>query len=143
MALALKKFSLKVPTAKVKSHKLRVKMRAAFLPADFDPMTQDTSLQIADAEGQIFCQTIGAQNWKHPRRRIYRFKDKARSFAGGLGRGKFVMKKKGGIAFATAGKKMQLPSTAGGNVVVTLRVGNQCAQTEMNLRTNRKGFVFP
>jgi hypothetical protein len=118
-------------------------MRAAFQPPEFDQMSQDTSLQIADANGQVFCHTIEAQNWKHPRRRIYRFKDKARAFAGGLGRGKFVMKKKGGIAFTTAGKKMQLPATAGGEMVVTLRVGNQCAQAQMNLRTNRKGFVFP
>jgi hypothetical protein len=106
-------------------------------------MTQDTSLQIADADGQVFCQTITAENWKHPRRRIYRFKDKAGVFAGGLSRGKFTMKKNGEVTFATRGKKMELRPIDGQDVTVTVRVGNQCAQSQMTLRSQRKGLVFP
>jgi uncharacterized repeat protein (TIGR01451 family) len=144
MELALKKLSIRLPSRKAHGHKLRLKARfASFVPEGFDPMTQDTSLQIADANGQVFCQTIAAQNWKHRRRRVYNFRDKVGSFAGGLKRGKFKMKKKGDILFKTAGKKMDLPPTDGSNVMVTLRVGDQCAQAQMTLRTRRKGFVFP
>ena len=63
------------------------------------------SLQISDASGQLFCQTVGARSWKHPSARAYRFKDKTGKLAGGLKRGRFKIRRDGSIVFRTAGKK--------------------------------------
>jgi hypothetical protein len=144
VALDLRKLRIRMASGKVSGNRLRMKARAgSFSTADFDPMNQDTSIQISDASGQLFCQTVGARNWKHPRRRLFRFRDKAGSYAGGLKKGNFRMKRNGKILFRTRGKKVAIHGTNGQNVLVTLRVGNQCAQSQMSLRPKRNGLVFP
>jgi len=126
------------------SGQLRVKARyAAATPADFDPMTQDTEIQISDPEGQVFCHTVTAPNWKHPHTRLYRFKDKKQLFAGGLRVGNFRVKRSGALMFVTRGKKVPMRETDGKQLRVTVRVGNQCATTEMTLRPAHKALVFP
>ena len=116
---------------------------AAAMPAGFDPMSQDTSIQISDPDGQIFCHTVAAPNWKHPRTRLFRFKDKKQLFAAGLRMGKFRVKRNGELMFVTRGKNVSMRATDGKKVRVTVRVGNQCATTEMSLRPKRKALVFP
>ena len=144
VALDLRKLKIRLAGGKAKGNRLRMKARSIqFAMQSMDPVTQDTSIQISDGHGQVFCQTIAAKNWKHPNRRTYRFRDKAGSFAGGLKQGNFKMKKSGKVLFRTRGKKVSLRSTTGENVLVTLRVGNQCAQTHMSLHTKGKGLVFP
>ena len=64
-------------------------------------------------------------DWKHPRRRVYRFNDKAGTFAGGLRKGRFKVKKSGKVLFLTRGKKMNLRSTDGHDIHVTVRVGKK------------------
>src|SRR3989442_1409242 len=113
------------------------------MPESFDPGSEDTSIQISDANGQVFCQTVAARNWTHPRRRTFRFKDKKGLFAGGLRNGKFRLKKTGEIMFRTRGKRVALRATDGRDVNVTVRVGDRCAQSRMTLRLKRKGLVFP
>ena len=143
MALELRGMRLRQAAGK-KPSRFRMRARyAAIVPAGFDPMTADSSLQIADANGQVFCQTVGAPNWTHPRRRLFRFRDKTAAFAGGLKVGKFRMKRKGDIMFATRGKRLQLRATDGHDLRVIVRVGSQCAQSEMSLRPKRKVLVFP
>jgi len=144
VALDLRKLKIRLAGGKITGSRMRMKARSAqFAMQSMDPVTQDTSIQISDGHGQVFCQTITAKNWKHPNRRTYRFRDKAGSFAGGLKNGNFKMKKNGKVLFRTRGKKVSLRSTTGENVLVTLRVGNQCAQTQMSLRSLKKGLVFP
>src|SRR5207249_3824546 len=116
LPLAVKRMVLKPMGLHVHGNRLKVKARyAASASALFDPTAQDTTLQISDANGELFCQTIAAAHWKHPHRRLYRFK----------------------------GKKVVLRATGGDNVLVTVRVGNQCARERMDLRTTKKAIVFP
>jgi hypothetical protein len=144
VALDLRKLKVRLAGGKITGNRLRMKARATrFVAANLDPMSQDTSLQISEPNGQVFCQTIAARNWKHPSRRLYRFRDKAGSFAGGLKKGNFKVKRNGKVLFRTRGKKVSMHAMTGQNVLVTLRVGNQCAQTQMNLRAKRKGLVYP
>jgi uncharacterized repeat protein (TIGR01451 family) len=144
VTLDLRRLKLRPGVSKGRGNRMRMAARASrFAVAAFDPMSQDTSVQISDANGQIFCQTVAAPHWKHPRRRLYRFRDKPGAFAGGLKKGNFKMKRSGKIVFRTRGKKMSLRSTDGQQVLVTLRVGNQCAQSRMSLRTTRNVLLFP
>ena len=48
---------------------------------------------------------------------------------------------RGGVVRCRRG--VDLRPVVGGNVRVTLRVGNACARATMALRTSRKGLVFP
>jgi uncharacterized repeat protein (TIGR01451 family) len=124
--------------------KLRLKTGYADVAvASFDPMSQDTTIQIADASGELFCQTVATSNWKHPRKRIFKFRDKQGLFAGGLKRGLFKMRKDGAIVFRTNGKRMALRTPDGSNLKITLRVGDQCATSTAPLRVKRKALVFP
>ena len=144
LPLAVKRMVLKPMGLHVHGNRLKVKARyAASASALFDPTAQDTTLQISDANGELFCQTIAAAHWKHPHRRLYRFKDKTGLFAGGLKRGRFKVNRNGSVMFRTRGKKVELRATGGDNVLVTVRVGNQCARERMNLRTTKKALVFP
>ena len=132
------------PKVKVRGTRLFVKARyATVAPLGFDPMTQDTELQISNRHGQMFCQTVAARNWKHPHSRVYKFSDKSGAFAGGLARGRFRVKRDREIMFRTRGKKIDLRPAGSGDVVITLRVGNQCAQSTASLRQAKTALVFP
>jgi hypothetical protein len=145
--LEIRRMKLNPTTEKVKATKLRLKAKhVAFDAASLDPAHQDTTLQIADGAGQVFCQTITADHWTHKKKRVFRFKDKPGAFAGGLARGAFKLKKNGKIAFNAKGKKMVLSPTSGQAITVTLRVGEQCAQMQLGMRGARRaghGLVFP
>jgi hypothetical protein len=132
------------PTSKGHGNRLRMKLKLAPGAPALDPSTQDTSLQISDASGQLFCATIAAKNWKHPGRRVYRFIDKAGTFAGGLKNGRFLFKRNGRVSFGTRGRKVNLRASDGKNVHVTLRVGGMCARDTKTLRASKTGaLVFP
>jgi len=146
----IKRFMMKPGSASVvgshiHGNRLRLRTRYKMATANlFDPSTEDTEIQVADEQGQIFCQVIPAKYWKHPHRRVFRFKDKTGAFAGGLKNGRFKMKRNGKIVFNTRGKKMDLRSTDGHNVKITVRVGNVCAQETKQLRsTRKKALVWP
>jgi hypothetical protein len=144
LPLAVQRMVLKPLGLHVHGHRLKMKARYAVpAPALFDPAAQDTTLQIADAQGELFCQTITANHWMHPRRPLYRFKDKQGRFAGGLKKGRFKVKRNGMVLFRTRGKQVALRPTDGDTIVVTVRVGTQCARETMSLRTAKTALVFP
>jgi uncharacterized repeat protein (TIGR01451 family) len=141
--LDLRTMKIKESTGKA-GNRLRVKARyAATVPVDFDPMHQDTQIQITDGNGQVFCQTVTADHWTHKHHPVFRFKDKTHSFAGGLKIGKFRMKRNGEVMFRTRGKQLVLGATDGRDLKVTIRVGNRCATSQMSLHAKRKALVFP
>ena len=142
MPLAVKRMLLKSIAAKLRGNRLRLKARYA-TGAQFDPTTQDTTIQIADAGGEVFCQTVAASHWKRSHKRVYSFKDKRGAFAGGLAGGRFKARRNGVVRFRTRGRKVVLRPIDGDRVLVTLRVGNQCARETMTLRTAKKGLDFP
>jgi hypothetical protein len=140
--LTLRRLVMKPPSGK-KGNRLRLRVRDAGMPMDgFSATAGDTSIQIADADGQVFCQTIAKGNWKQ-RKRVFRFRDRKAAFAGGLKKGAFKVKRNGQIVFRTNGKKVVLRASHGGPVRVTLRVGSHCAQSTASLRPKRKSLVFP
>jgi hypothetical protein len=127
-------------------HGSRLRMNGRYtLPASalFDPTTQDTTIQIAAATGELFCQTIAAGQWRHPHGRLYRFRDQRGLPASGLGKGLFRTDGSGIVRFRARGRTFELPPTGGNHIVVTVRVGNECARETMNLRTTRKTLLFP
>jgi hypothetical protein len=135
-----------MPTATATKNGLRLKVKALYAdatPAGFDPATADTSIQISDANGQIFCQTVAASHWTSKNARIFKFIDRDGSFAGGLAKGRFKMKRNGKVLFLTRGKKLTLRAPESDDVTVTVRVGNQCSQTKMSLRQAKHALVFP
>jgi hypothetical protein len=116
---------------------------ATSVPPLFDPVAQDTTLQMSDAHGPLFCQTIARAHWKHPHRRRYRFEDRRGRFAGGLEKGRFKVKRNGSVLFRAHGKHVPLRATDGADILVTVRVGDQCTRATMSLRTTKKALRFP
>jgi len=53
------------------------------------------------------------------------------------------VKQDGGIDLRTRGKGIDLGAAGVTRLVVTVRVGNDCAQDTMSLRTRRNALVFP
>jgi hypothetical protein len=111
-------------------------------PAGIDPLAQDTSLQIADGDGQIFCTTIPASRWRRTRAGIT-FVDKAGTVAGGLGTGRFTLKPDGTVLFRAAGRKTHLRTPTTRQLTITLRVGPTCAHSTTAVRPKKTSLVFP
>ena len=141
--LAVSHMSLS-PSAPTHGDRLDLQARfASSAPPLFDPTAQDTSLQISDPRGEVFCATVPAAHWVRPRRGLYRFADEAGTFAGGLETGKFAVRRDGDVVFRTHGRRIDLGATTGATLRITVRVGDQCAQDTMTLRTKRSALVFP
>jgi uncharacterized repeat protein (TIGR01451 family) len=144
MPLQVRRLTLKA-TAK-KRVGTRIRLKAGFsdyTPAGFDPMTGDTTVQISDPSGIVFCQKMPAATWTHRRPTVFRFKDKTGAVAGGLRKSRFKMKNSGAIKFRTAGKQVAVRATGGKNLKVTIGVGGQCSQAMTELRTKKNYVVLP
>jgi len=138
MQLGLRRMTLKTKTAHTRGNAMRIKARNVSAGrATFDPTHQDTTLQVSDESGQLFCQTVSAKNWKKKGKKSFTFRDKKGSFAGGLKKGRFKIKKNGQIVFRTKGKKMSLRNPSKPRVDVTLRVGGACWQAPATLRKKK------
>jgi uncharacterized repeat protein (TIGR01451 family) len=142
--LQLKRLVLTPGAKKPNGRRLVMKARRlGFTPTDFQPMSGAT-LQISDSSGTLFCQKMPASGWKHKgRSRVFTFRDKKGTLAGGLRLSRFTMKKNGTVVFTTAGKNVTLRPTDGHDVRVTLAVSGQCMQSTNQLRAKRRAVVFP
>src|SRR5262249_9589713 len=110
---------------------------------EFDPLTQDTSLQVSDASGPLLCATIGGEHWRRRGRNAFVFHDAAGSFAGGLGDGQFTRRPGGPYRFTARGTGRHRRPSTGRRLVFTLRVGNSCSQSSVELREQKRGLVTP
>jgi hypothetical protein len=122
----------------------RVKLRTIFAGAEpdgFDPLQQDTSVQIRDQERELFCTTIGAIHWMPRGERSVGFWDMAGTFAGGLSDGRFTVRKSAQVAFRTHGPAPLLLETDGGPVQVVVRVGPRCSRMTGTLRPKGDALV--
>jgi hypothetical protein len=144
-ALRLKKLRLRPADAKPPyGNRLNLRSVAAELDrATFDPLAQDTSVQVADEAGQMFCATITADHWMRRNRRSVVFWDTEGTFAGGLADGLFRTKRNGRVLFRTHGPVTQLRAMHGRDIRITVRVGGQCLATAATLRPKKAGFVYP
>jgi len=132
------------PNSKGKLDRLRLIGRFSdSTPAGFDPRTQDTSIQISDAQGQIFDTTIAAMHFMPRGKQTVAFWGGA-CFANGLTDGRFIIGKNGRVRFRTHGKgATQLRHVPGGPLIVTVRVGDVCSQEMMTLRTKQSTLIYP
>jgi hypothetical protein len=142
-ALGLANLKLRTQVASLRQDRLHLKSVSVMAPDSFDPLTQDTSLQITDEHGNIFCTTVGADHWMRLGRRSVTFWDKEGLFAGGLADGRFTLKRDGRVIFRTHGPAQQMRAMTGTRIRVTVRVGTQCTSTKAAVRTKRFGLVYP
>jgi hypothetical protein len=146
-SIPMKKLRIKTPV-QIKRKRLKVKARysPALPSANFDPLSQDTSFQMSDEHGMVFCATLPASNW-HLRNRahtIFRYKNKHGVLSNGLSLGTYREKKKGQVIFRTRGKKVNLDIREfSGNVRATVRLGDQCSFATAALRNGKNSLVFP
>ncbi len=113
---------------------------APAIPSGFDPSTQDTSIQIADDQGTLFCTTITADHWMPMGKRSITFWDKKGSFSNGLTDGRFKLMKNGSVVFRTHGRKATIRTPMARRVQVSVAVGDMCSQTTTALRPTRNGL---
>jgi hypothetical protein len=143
MPLDLRSLKLKSTPKSPDTKKMRLRAGyAPYTPADFDPMA-GTTVQISDPSGLIFCQTMPAQAWKHPKAHLFRYLDKSGALAAGVKRGRFKMKKDGAVIFRARGRNVALHATDGHAVKVTVGVGGQCSQAITELRHTPRAMMFP
>ncbi len=115
---------------------------ANMLPG-FDPLTHDTSVQITDPKGVVFCTTITADHWMSRQRRHLAFWDRKGAFSGGLSDGQFILERAGSVGFRTHGKKAEIVSMDEGVVTVTVRAGETCSRATATLRARGAMLVAP
>jgi hypothetical protein len=143
MTLGLKKVTLGTKAPRSRGNGLRMKARSLRGNRGvFNPLRDDTTLQIKDESGQLFCTTVVSKYWKK-KGKSFRFRDKKGSFAGGLKKGRFKVKKNGQIVFRTSGRKMTLRAPSKRQINLTLRVGDSCWQAPTTLRQRKSRLVAP
>ncbi len=123
----------------------RIRVDATYAPATspfFDPLTEDTSVQIRDSKGELVCAILGARHWKRSRLHLYRFRDRGGPLMGGLTKARFKVTRAGRVVFHAKGR-IPLRPTDGAGMLVTVRVGNQCAHAVLDLRSRKTALVFP
>ncbi len=141
--LGVRALTLRPP--KTHAHGNRMRIDAIYSPAVpplFDPRTEDTSVQIRDDSGELVCAVLPASQWERPHPLLYRFRDRQGATSGGLTQARFEVNRDGHLVFHASGR-VPLRSTDGAAVLVTLRVGNSCAHSTLDLRSRRQGLVFP
>jgi len=126
------------------NHRLRLRTGALnALPHAFDPARDGVTLQIADSDGQVLCETLSLKGSKRSLQRgIFRFRDKTGELAAGLRTARLKIRKSGRVVFRAKGSKMTYRMPASHDMTVTLRVGEMCAQavTPMRSRVQKSGM---
>jgi hypothetical protein len=115
---------------------------APTVPALFDPLTQDTSVQVRDRNGELVCATLSAAHWEHPHVGLYRFRNRGGALATGLTEARFIVTRAGQVVFHASGR-VHLRAIDGAGMLVTVRVGSLCGHSALDLRSRRKALVFP
>jgi hypothetical protein len=108
-------------------------------PASLDPMSGDTSLQIGDRDGQLFCATIESEHWLRIGQRSYGFRKRLADAPAGLAIGRMSLDKRGAALFETQGWIRPLPRPAGDGIHATLRVGGMCIRIVDDSPRGRNG----
>jgi hypothetical protein len=143
-ALAVEHLMLRPAAVRARGDRLRLRSQYALdTPPLFNPLRQDTALQLSDRVGSLFCTTITADRWRRTRQLSYRFAKKGRRSAGGLDAGEFRLNRDGNLLFSARGRDVTLRPLEGENVRLTVRVGDACSGSTIALRPARKGLVFP
>jgi hypothetical protein len=124
----------------------RLRLRTVYSPftwADFDPMIEDTTIQMSDELGSLLCTTVEAHHWVPRKRAHVAFRDPKREFAQGLSHGRFSVRRDGTIKFRTRGPVPYLRTPQGEEIQITVRVGDRCSTMRGEVRPRRKGVRYP
>jgi hypothetical protein len=103
-----------------------------------EPLRADTSLQIADASGQLYCATIGTTRWRQRGKQNFVFRDERDAFAGGLAEGRVRRRRDGSQTLMVRGARVPLRVPEGGTLAFTVRGGGTCAHAVLNVAAARK-----
>jgi hypothetical protein len=110
---------------------------------DLDPEIEDVTIQLRNADGELLCATVGHELWVEDPPGTFRFR-KPGDLAEGLNRGAIRLRRRGGVEFRTASRKMDLRRFDTPELAITVRVGSFCSTGTVRLRSRgNKGFVFP
>jgi hypothetical protein len=144
MGLAVDRLMLRSNAPPGRGNHLRLETQyASETPPLFDPLRQDTDIQLSDASGSLLCVRIAASHWHRSRRFLFRFTDRKRTFAGGLDSGEFRINPAGNLLFTARAHALELRSVDPGTLRLTISVGNECSRSAVTTRPARKGLVFP
>jgi hypothetical protein len=144
MLLRLKSLHLSPAALRVPGDRVSVKgIYAPFQPDTFNPLARDTSIQVSDGHGSLFCAGIPARHWTRRSARTFGFRDKKALFASGLSEGQFTISRAGTISFSMHGRRARVSPMDLGQVKVTIGCGDQCSRVVTPIFRQRTGFVFP
>jgi hypothetical protein len=142
MALKVKSIAIR-PDARPKRD--RLKLRSIYTrnrPLSFDPLKQDTTIQVSDVDGQLFCTTISAGHFMPRGQHGVAFWGDG-SFSGGLTDGLFTISPNRSVGFRTHGTRAQVRPSTGRGLRITVRVGTHCSQTSVTPRVKKTALLFP
>ncbi len=144
--LILRRMRMRMPMAG-KSSTFRVRTRlGARDRSRFDPNKEGATILVTDHQGQVFCQAIPMdQAVQIGSSYLFKYRDKTGRKAGGLRKANFKVRKSGKVVFRANGKALDLREPESRDLVVTLRVGDQCMRAAAPLRTRPAGhtMMFP
>ena len=144
MTLKLIRVKLRPTTTKARGNRITLRtVYAKSVDPTLDPLTQDTSLQISDARGSIFCETVPSQYWSRRKRHLVAFRDRKGDFSGGLTYGSFTVRRNRGIVFGIRGRHTPLRAMDPESIRITVRVGGACSQATALLRAKKTALVLP
>ncbi len=121
--------------------RLRSKLGAIGI-SEQTPLSEDTTIQFRNANGELLCATVAHQHWM----RMHgdsKFWDRSGLLAQGLQDGTIRVKKDGTIVFRTFSNIMDLSKYNQSTLSVTVRVGNKCSRGTVILRQKKDRLIFP
>jgi hypothetical protein len=121
--------------------RLRSKLGAIGI-SEQTPLSEDTTIQFRNANGELLCATVAHQHWM----RMHgdsKFWDRSGLLAQGLQDGTIRVKKDGTIVFRTFSNIMDLSKYNQSTLSVTVRVGNKCSRGTVVLRQKKDRLIFP
>jgi hypothetical protein len=129
--------------AKKGKGRLRLRSRLGAIGiTEQSPMTDDTTIQFRNANGELLCATVEHQHWMRMHHDT-KFWDRSGRLAKGLQDGTIKTKKDGTVIFRTFSNIMDLSSYNKPQMQVTVRVGNKCSRGSVLLRQQKGKLIFP
>jgi hypothetical protein len=133
----------------IKSLKLRSRKRGQPISLDlkgewgpvsspaFDPLSQDSSVQMSDRQGPLLCTSIDARRWKKQGNNHVTFRNRTEMSGNSLDDCRFHIRKDGEVTFEARAELSNLRNPDSRLIRVTVRVGDLCAQATAESRLDR------
>ncbi len=127
----------------LRTGRLRLKMRLARdVFASANPLLDDFSLQLGNANLRLACVTFPRERWKRVRAG-YRFRDPSGTRSAGITSALLRVPKSGPLVLDLKSARMNLLTFLADDLRTTIAVGGRCTDGVAPLRQQGKGLVFP